>query len=144
MRRLALIATTAFVVGVFPLSAQTGDDARALVRDITDAMVAGDPDAVARAAGPQVEVSVDGETSVYTKAQARYVAGAFLEQHPFRQARVREINVVGRQCTARSRLMGSDGSEAWDLFLRLRLTEKGWELKELRLTPTDSSSEPGS
>ena len=135
MRRFFLVLAIALAVAVSPSSAQSSDDARAVVRDITEAMVGGNTDVVSRISGPQVEVSVDGQTSVYTKAQARYVTGAFLDRHPVREARVREVNVVGRQCTAKSRLMGGDRSEAWDLFLRLRRTGGGWELKELRFTP---------
>lgn len=135
MRRLLLVLATALVAAASPLSAQSDGDARAVVRDITEAMVDGNPGVVSSRSGEQVELTVDGQTSVYTKAQARYVTGAFLDQHPLREARIREVNVVGRQCTARSRLMGIDRSEAWDLFLRLRRARDGWELKEMRLTP---------
>ena len=139
MRRLLLGVAAALVVAVLPLSAQSRDDARAVVHDITEALVEGNADVLASVSGAQVELTVDGQTSVYTKAQARYVTGAFLDQHPLREARVLEVNVIGRQCTARSRLMGSDRSETWDLFLRLRRTRQGWELKELRLTPSEKN-----
>jgi len=139
MRRLLLAVAAVLVVAVNPVSAQSGDDARVVVRDITEALVKGKADVLARVSGTQVELTVDGQTSVYTKAQAQYVTGAFLDQHPLRDARVREVNVVGRQCTARSRLMGSDRSDAWDLFLRLRRARRGWELKELRLTPSETN-----
>lgn len=138
MRQLLLGVAAALAVAVSPLSAQTGgDDARSVVRDITEALRQGNADVLARVSAAQIELTVEGQTSIYTKAQARYVTGAFLDQHPLRDARVREVNIVGRQCTARSRLMGSDRSEAWDLFLRLRRTRQGWELKELRLTPSE-------
>lgn len=135
MRRLLLVLAAATGVAVSPLSAQSVDNARAVVRDITDAMVSGNPGVLSKVSAAQIELTVDGQTSVYTTAQAQYVTRAFLDRHPLRDARVREVNVVGRQCTARSRLMGSDRSEAWDLFLRLRRASEGWELKELRLTP---------
>jgi hypothetical protein len=143
MRHLLLMMVTALAVAVFPLSAQSSDDARAVVRDITEAMVRGNPNVLTKAAGRQLELTVDGQSSLYTREQARYVTGAFLDNHPLRDARIREVNVVGRQCTARSRLMGSDRSEAWDLYLRLRRTRKGWELKEVKLTPVAAGARSG-
>ena len=130
-------------MAVSSVCAQTSDDARSVVRDVTEAMVGGNTDVLLRVAGSQVELSVDGQSSVYTKAQARYVTGAFLDQHPIREARVREVNVVGRQCTARSRLIGADKSEVWDLFLRMRRARSGWELKEIRLTPAPPGGRSG-
>lgn len=142
MRRLILVMA-ATLVAAFTSFAQTGHDARAVVRDVNEAMVSGNPDVFSRISAEQIELTVDGQTSVYTKAQARYVASAFLDKHPLIEARVREVNVVGRQCTARSRLIGSDRAEAWELYLRMRRTPQGWEVKELRLTPASGSGSPG-
>lgn len=140
MRRIILAVSAALFLGSFSASAQSNDDARTVVRQIAESLASGDTDALMRFSAMQIELTVGNQTSLYTKAQAKYVMSAFLDQHPLRNARVREVHVVGRQSTARALLIGTDRSDVWDLFIRLRRVRQGWELKELRLTPARTKS----
>jgi len=133
MRRILIATITICTFIVSDASTQANEDVRRVVRDVTQALIDRDMDRLSSVSASQVELSLDGAASVYTSAQARYVTSAFLDKHPIEAAEVREINIVGRNCTARYRLVGRDESRDWNLFLRLRNVERRWEIREMRL-----------
>ena len=133
MQRI-LIVTLAICTLVVPVTfAEQDVDVRRVVQDVTEALLVGDTSKLANVTAAQVELTLDGTTSIYTKAQARYVASAFLDKHPFQSARIKEINIVGRNCTARYQLVGQDEEDDWEFFLRLRSVDGQWEVREVRL-----------
>lgn len=117
-----------------PATAQdtTGTAPNAL-EHLQAAFVAGDADALLEGAADRVEITLLGQSRLYSRAQAMYVMRDFFREYaPERFVLVSENQAEGSWIADAQ--YGYRGAEQiLQIYLRLRQLADGWELREIRI-----------
>lgn len=104
----------------------------ALVR-LQAAFVAGDADALLGGAAERVEITLLGQSRLYSRAQAMYVMRDFFREYVPEQLLLVSENQAEGSWIADAQYRYRGAERALQVYLRLRHHADGWELREIRI-----------
>lgn len=108
-------------------------DEREALRRIERAMASGDIRSLFYSFSEQVEVMIHGEGSMYSRAQATYVMRDFFRAYPPEQFELDDVARARDSHIAMGEYWYRGEEQAMRVYLRMRLRDGRWELKELRI-----------
>lgn len=133
-RRNGRRGTTWVLVGMLALVGWTqgpGDSDKEALRHVASALQAGDAEALLNRAAGQISVTIDGQTAMYSRAQARYVMRAFFSRRPPARFTFGTLRRTGEQAEARGTYWTHRERGGHDVYVRLRWKSGRWQLKAL-------------
>ncbi len=132
VRRVWLIATLViglpggFMAG--PALAQ-----QAALDQVQEAFSAGDADALLGEAADRVEIALLGRSKLYSRAQATYVMEDFFRRYPPETFTLHNNAQDDGNWFATGRYQYQHAEQPLQVYLRLHLKDKQWQLREVRI-----------
>lgn len=97
------------------------------------AFTAGDAQILLEEAADRVEIALLGRTTLYSRAQATYVLQSFFQEHPPQGLSIQDHSLSDNHWLATGLYTHQKETEPFDVYVRFRLKEEKWELRELRI-----------
>jgi hypothetical protein len=129
---LALVIVLALVMVIDrTAAAQDAPD----LSTVRDAFVQGDAKMLLDAAGDRVEIALMGQGQLYSRAQATYVMQDFFREHPPVQFSLEPGYGDEGSWIVAGEYWYRQEDASLQVYLRLRLKDKQWEVREIRIEP---------
>ncbi len=97
------------------------------------AFVAGNAHALLAAAADRVEIALLGRGKLYSRAQATYVMQDFFREYPPEAFALQSESRTDGSWIAAGQYRCKQAERPFQVYLRLRLKEAQWELREIRI-----------
>lgn len=105
------------------------------LRTVRDAFVQGDAKMLLDAAGDRVEIALMGQGQLYSRAQATYVMQDFFREHPPEQFSLEPGYGDEGSWIVAGEYWYRQEEASLQVYIHLRLKEKQWEVREIRIEP---------
>lgn len=106
-----------------------------VVQRVATAFSEGDASRILRPSGDRIEISLFGERTYYSDAQALYVLREFFRRHVPRRFSVKDIRETGTNCFVRGEYKQARVVQQLLVYVRLSQSEEEnpWRLEEVRI-----------
>ncbi len=101
-----------------------------MIERLTAAVDAADVEALLELSGPRLEVGLFGAARLYSRSQAGHVLRGFFRDNPTARLSINEVASTESAWYASAAYHRPADVQPLRLYLRLRLTEGVWELRE--------------
>lgn len=127
--QLFVRAFALFVLALFPIQVQAQDSG---IEHVEAAIARGDAQALTDLCADRVDVTLDGATTTYSRAQVHYVLAGFFESNPPEAFAFEHRTNFGEGAAFASGRYRTPG-RTLQVMARLSRRDGVWELRELRI-----------
>ncbi|MBX2818940.1 MAG: DUF4783 domain-containing protein [Rhodothermaceae bacterium] len=132
MKKLIFLGLLFFAVA--PLQAHMQDDIDHIVLYIQQAIESGNAESLVNKSSSYVEVTLLGNTTMYSRAQAGYILREFFREHPPSDfAFQRRLN-VGTDWYMYGSYRNGAQNQVYRMEVRIRRNGEGYEIKNIRIS----------
>ena len=132
MKKISLIVI--FFIAATPLHAYMQDDLDKVVSSIQNAIERGNAGTLINKSSAYVEVSIMGNSTLYSRSQAGYILKEFFRENPPRKFAFQKRLNVGNDWYMYGTYWNQTKEEAYRMEVRLRMNNGMYEIKNIRIT----------
>ena len=100
---------------------------------IGEAFAKGDARKIVQHASDRIELSIFGNSTLYSRSQATYVLQEFFRAHRPSSCEFEDVSAAGDSQFATGYLQVNDEDEPLRVFVRMRANDDTWKLREVRI-----------
>ena len=132
MKKIIIIGL--LLCAVLPVQARMQDDIDRIMSYIQEAIESGNGESLASKSSSFVEVTLLGNSTLYSRAQAGYILKEFFREHPPSNFKIQRRMNVGNDWYMYGNYRNSSENASYRLEVRIRRNGDRYEIKNIRIT----------